>query len=310
MKDFVILADSTCDLSEEILKEFGVSDYMKAHAYFSDGRDFSVRLNWQELGREEFYKTLSGSKIQVTTSPASLGEYLAAFRAYAEKGYDILSMSLSSKISSTFEIASKAAEEIRKDFPDCRIYCFDSYRMSSAFGLIALYAYQMKNEGKSFDEIVNFIEEIKYRVHLMGPIDDLMFVAKRGRISKGKAIFGSFAGVKPMGDCNADGYVTILSKVKGIPKALDVTVEYVRRIATDIEDQFVIVSHSNREEYANTLKGMIEERLKPKKVFVTDSFMGSGANIGPGMIGVYFLGNKISDDMTLEKNTINEILGK
>ena len=205
VKDFVILADSTCDLSEEILEQFNVSDYIKAHAHFSDGRDFSVNLNWNEISREEFYKTLSDNKIQVTTSPASLGEYLDVFRAYAERGYDILSMSLSSKISSTFEIASNAAAEIQREFPDCKIYCFDSYRMSSAFGLIAIYAYHMKNEGKSLGEIVNVIENMKYNVHLMGPIDDLMFVAKRGRISKGKAIFGSLAGVKPMGDCNSDG---------------------------------------------------------------------------------------------------------
>lgn len=310
MKDFVILADSTCDISESILGEFGVSDYIKAHAYFSDGRDFQVNLNWNDMSCEEFYKTLSGDKIKVTTSPASLGEYINAFRAYAEKGVDILSLSLSSKISSTFEIASKAAEEIKKEFPDCRIYCFDSFRMSSAFGLIALYAYDMKNQGKSFDEIVDFIEEMKYRVHLIGPIDDLMFVAKRGRISKGKAIFGSFAGVKPMGDCNADGYVTVISKVKGISKALDASVEYVKRMATDIKDQFVVVSHSNREQYALELKKKIEESLNPKKVFLTDSYMGSGANIGPGMIGIYFLGDKVSDDMTLEKETMSAILGK
>lgn len=310
MKDFVILADSTCDLSEDILGYFGVCDYIKAHAYFSDGRDYAVDLNWSSISREEFYKTLSESNIQVTTSPASLGEYLDAFRSYAEKGYDILSMSLSSKISSTYQIASKAAQEIQEEFPDCRIYCLDSYRMSSAFGLIAIYAYNMKNEGKTFDEIVEAIEEMKYRVHLMGPIDDLMFVAKRGRISKGKAIFGSFAGVKPMGDCNPDGYVTVVSKVKGVPKALAATVEYVKRMAIDIEDQFVVVSHSNREEYANTLKTMIEDTLHPKKVFITDSFMGSGANIGPGMIGAYFLGNKVSEDMSVEKETMGAILGK
>jgi fatty acid-binding protein DegV len=81
-------------------------------------------------------------------------------------------------------------------------------------------------------------------------------------------------------------------------------------MATDVEEQFIVVSHSNREEYANTLKSMIEETLHPKKVFITDSYMGSGANIGPGMIGVYFLGDKVSEDMTFEKETINAILGK
>lgn len=126
----------------------------------------------------------------------------------------------------------------------------------------------------------------------------------------GKAIMGSFAGVKPMGDCNSEGYTTILTKVKGINKALDVTVQYVRETAVDIENQCVLVVHSDREAYANSLKDKLLAELSPKKVFVTDVFSGCGANIGPGMVGVYYLGNGISEDMAFEKDAMNKVLGK
>lgn len=144
----------------------------------------------------------------------------------------------------------------------------------------------------------------------MGPIDDLFFVARRGRITMGKAVMGSIAGVKPMGDCNEDGYTTVLANVRGIPQALEVTLKYVRETAVNIEDQYVLVIHSDREAYAKTLVERVEQELKPKKVFLTEVFSGCGANIGPGMVGVYYLGLPISEGMTAEKETMNRILGK
>jgi len=142
----------------------------------------------------------------------------------------------------------------------------------------------------------------------MGPIDDLMFVARRGRITMGKAIMGSFAGIKPMGDCNTDGYVTVISKAKGIKKALRTTVRYVAQTAKNIEDQYMIISHSDREEYALALKEQLEAAVKPKKVFVSDVFCLCGTNIGPGMVGVYYLGDDVSPDLLIEKRIIAKIM--
>lgn len=304
MKDFVIIADSTCDLSSELREQFGISDYIHGHVHFSDDRDFNTYLDWDLISRDDFYGALSNRKLKLSSSPASPEEYYEKFRGYAEKGYDILSMSLSSKISSTLESAKSAATRIMAEFPDCEIYCFDSFRMSGAFGLQVIYAHEMKADGKSMQEIVQWLEDNKRKFHQMGPIDDLMFVARRGRISTGKAIMGSFAGVKPMGDCSPDGYVTVLTKVKGIKKALDVTTEYVKLAATNIEDQYVMISHSNREAYAEALKEKIENELHPKKVFVSDVFPSCGTNIGPGMIGAYFIGEDISEECAKEKELI------
>ena len=95
-----------------------------------------------------------------------------------------------------------------------------------------------------------------------------------------------------------------------INKALDVTVAYVEKTATNIKDQYILVSHSDREEYALKLKEMLESTLSPKEVLISDVFSACGTNIGPGMVGVYFLGDPISADLEVEKNTINTILGK
>lgn len=308
MEKYIILADVTCDLSPEIREYFQIPDYIKGHVHFSDGRDFETTLDWSNISREDFYAALSNKKLEVSTAPASPEEYYLAFKKYAQEGYKILSVSISSKISSTYNVACGAAKRVQEELPEAEIYCFDSYKMSGAMGLQVIYAHILKNEGKSFREVIDWLESNKHRVHMMGPIDDLIFVARRGRITMGKAIMGSFAGVKPMGDCNRDGYVSVLGKVKGISKALDTTIQYVQQMSTDIQDQYLLISHSNRAAYAEKLKELAEEKLGAKKVFISDVFSGCGTNIGPGMVAVYFLGNDITDELTAEKAAMNTIL--
>lgn len=309
MKGFVILPDATCELNEEIRKEIGMLDYIPGHVSISDGRDLRTKLDWSEISREDYYKALSNKKLKVTTAPPSPAEFYDAFEKYAKEDIGVISISLSSKISATYNFAKNAAEEVKSNYPNAKIYCLDSYRMSGGIALLTLYAFMMKNEGKSFDEIVEWLESNKNRVHQMGPIDDLIFIARRGRISMGKAIFGSFAGVKPMGDCNAEGYTTVLTKAKGINKALDITVKYVEATATDIENQSIIIVHSDRELYANNLKEKLQA-LNPKKIYLTDVFAACGGNIGPGMVGVYYFGEPISEDLSREKETMSKIIGK
>lgn len=308
MDKYIILTDVTCDLSEEIRGEFGMEDYIRGHIHFSDDRDFATTLDWSNITREEFYKALSNRKLQVNTAPASPEEYYLIFKKYAEAGVAILSISISSKISSTYNVAVGAAQRVKEEHPDCKIYCFDSYKMSGAQGLLVMYALYLQQQGKSFDEVIAWLEDNKHKVHQMGPIDDLIVVARRGRITMGKAIMGNFAGVKPMGDCSRDGYVSVLAKVKGINKALDVTVRYVDKMATGLDDQFVLISHTNREAYAMKLKELLETQTNVKKVYVSDVFSGCGTNIGPGMVAVYFMGEEISEDLSVEKDTITALL--
>ena len=310
MKKFIILTDVTCDLSSEIREQFGITDYVHGHIHFSDNRDFKTQLDWNTISRKDFYAALSNRQMKVSTAPASPEEYYEIFRSYAQQGYDILSMSISGKISSTYNVACGAAARVREEYPDCTIYCLDSLKMSGSLGLLVMYAHKLQSEGKTMQEIIDWLEVYKHRVHQMGPIDDLMFIARRGRISTGKAIMGSFAGVKPMGDNNADGYVSVLTKAKGMKKALDITVAYVREAAVDLESQYVLIAHSNREEYAMQLKEKLEASLNAKQVLVTNVFDGSGTNIGPGMIAAYFIGNDISEGNEAEKELMARITAK
>ena len=308
MNPYIILTDVTCDLSPAIREQFGITDYVHGHVSISDGRELVTTLDWSNISREDFYTCLGDRRMQVSTAPASPEEYYEHFKKYAEAGTDIISISISSKISSTYNVAVGAAERVRAEYPERRIICVDSLRMSGSMGILVCYAHELQREGKTLDEVVDWLENNRMRVHQMGPIDDLIFVARRGRISMGKAIMGSFAGVKPMGDCNRDGYVTVLTKAKGMKKALNATVAYIREVAADVQDQYLLVVHSNREEYAMTLKEKLEKELAPKQVLVSDSYSASGTNIGPGMVGVYFLGDEVSEELTREREIMTRVM--
>ena len=304
MKNYVIIPDVTCDLSEEIRNHFKLEEYIRSYVHINN-ESMRTTLDWDNISREDFYKTLANKKNKVSSAVTSPEEYYLIFKKYAEANTDIISMSLSSKVSSAYSIAESAANRIRKEFPECNIYCFDSCRISGSFGLLVAYACEMRNNGSSFEEVIAWLEENKHRVHQMGPIDDLTFAARRGQISSGKAIMGNLVGVKPMGDLNTDGYVTVLSKVKGIKKALDVAATYVALCATEPENQYIFIMHSDRENLAYALKERLEAKIKYKKIFISDVFCGCGANIGPGMVCAYFLGEPISEGCVKEKQLLN-----
>lgn len=312
MEKYIILADITCDLAREVRELVGMEDYIKGHISITDGgvtKDYKTDLDWEELERDYFYASIDNTKVKVVTSPPNLDEYIDKFTKYVKEGYAVLSMSISSKISGTYDFSCVAARKVLESYPEAKIYCFDSLRMSGAFGMLTMYAHMLKQEGKSYEELIEWLEANKNRVHQMGPIDDLIVIARRGRITMGKAIFGSFAGVKPMGDCNADGYVTVITKAKGIRKAFDLTVEYVKRTAVAPEDNYAIVSHTDREQYAVDLA----EKLSAvgfKRVFISESFAGNATNIGTGMIGVYYFGDEVSPELERERAVMAEITGK
>ena len=309
MCKYIILPDVTCDLSPEIREYFGLTDYI--HGYVNiDGEEKPTTLDWENVKRDEFYKKLESKKHTISSAASSPEEDYRIFKKYAEDGYDIISMSISSKISVTYNTASGAARKVASEHPERKIVCIDTLRMSGSFGLLVAYACALKKEGKSFDEVVDWLLENRHKVHQMGPIDDLTFVARRGKISKGKAIFGNLIGIKPMGDSNTDGYVTVLAKVKGVEKALNVTVEYLKSMAVDIENNYVFVMHSDREKYANQLSEKIRSAVNCKGVFVSDVYSGCGTNIGPGMISCYFMGEPVSEDSSKEKDALNAAIEK
>lgn len=306
-KTFVILPDVTCDLSEEIRKEFDI-EFIKGHYKTPDGQDRVADLTWGDTTSEEFYKQLKLAPNDFATSPPNVQECADAFEERVKNGYGVLALSISSGISGTYNFMVEAAKQVKEKYPDAHIRVIDSMRFSSGFGIIAIYASLLRSEGKTIDEVADWIEENKNRVHQAGWLDDLSFVAKKGRITQAKAFFGTLAGVKPIGEFDYNGLVTSIGKAKGEKQAYKALIGYIGKTIENPGEQIILIATSDRKKQAEVYKAMIEENFHPKAIYVNGVFPSCGINVGPGLMAAYYLGKPISEGLEEERKILTALL--
>lgn len=308
MAEFVILSDMGCDLNKELRERFLVEDYLKGVLYLPDGKETKADLDWSNFTPTEYFNSMKSKKVVYKTAAPTLGDTESLFEKYLKKGKDILSVSMSSALSCTYQNCVNTAKELVEKYPERKIVCVDSLRYSTSLALILALAGEKKKEGASIEETASFIESIKHKVHQMGPMDDLFFLCKTGRISNFKALFGSLIGVNPLADFNRKGLSEVLAKAKGKKSALDVTVKYIEKTIVNPSEQIIFIAHSNREEVAKVLAEKIKEKFNPKEIIINTVGMSCGANIGPGLCAAFYLGEEISENNEIEKTIITEIM--
>ena len=306
MKSFVILADATCDLSEEFQREYDIG-VIPGHIELPDGTEIPSFLKWEKYSREDFYAALKKNPNGYSTSPANVAEFSAAMEPYAAENVGVLLLTISSGISGAFNFASQAREELLRKYPSAEIRIVDSMRFGPGFGLMAVYASMLRSQGKTLAETAQWLEDNKNRFHQAGWLDDLSFVAKKGRITQPKAFFGTLAGVKPIGEFDYNGLTTVLGKVKGAKTAYSVLLGYMEATIENPEEQIIFIAQTNRLPQAMEYKKMIEEKFRPKAVFVNDVFPSCGINIGPGLMAAYYMGKPISKDLSEERALFDKL---
>ncbi len=307
MKNYVIIADGTCDLSEEMLKQYEITPVL-GHIHLPDGSEISQFLSWKDYGREDFYNKLKKNPNGYSTSPANPEMFAQVFEGFAKRGVDMLVMTMSSTMSGTYNFACKGREQVLAKYPDVKISVIDSLRFGPGYGLMAVDAAKLKAQGKTFEEVNAYLEENKCRYHQAGWLDDLSFVAKKGRVNHAAAFMGTLVGIKPLGEFDYNGMTTVLGKAKGPKKAYAALLKYIEATIEDAGEQTVFIAQTNRLPQAEQYKKLIEERIKPREVIITDVFPGSGINIGPGLMAAYYRGKPISKDLSEEKALMNKLL--
>ncbi len=307
MRDFVILPDVTCDLSDALRAEFNIG-FLNGHLRFPDGHETPGFLDWGDMSSEEFYKQLKAHPNDFSTSPPNTDECCEIFKSYAEKGIDILTLTISSQLSGTYNFVKNACDATAEKYPDIRIRCIDSRRFSSGCGLMAIYASILRSEGKDVDEVADWLEQNKNRIHQAGWLDELSFVAKKGRISHAKALFGTLAGVKPIGEFDYNGLTTALAKAKGEKQGFKVLIEYIKRTIENPEDQIILIATSDRKKQAEIYRELIEKEIHPKKLYMNSVYPSCGINVGPGLMAAYYLGKPISVGLDEERKILTELL--
>ncbi len=303
MQNFVIVADATCDLSPELQSQYGI-EVIAAHVIYPGKKEAEPFYSWDAATRDAFYEDLKRNPTGYSTSPANLQQFADKFETYASQGIPVLAMTISSGISGAYGFACKAREQLIQTYPDAQIYVLDSLRFGPGFGLMAMYASMMRTEGKTARETFDWLEANKNRFHQAGWLDDLSFVAKKGRITHSKAFFGTLAGIKPIGEFDYNGLTTVIGKAKGAKAAYALLLDYIAATIDNPREQIIVIAQTARYPQAVEYKRLIEERFAPKSVFISDVLPPCGINIGPGLMAAYYVGKPITKGLVSEREII------
>lgn len=303
MRQFDILADTGCDLTEALQQKYDIR-LIPGHLRLPGGSEALAYPRWDLFEKDAFYADLKRRPSEYTTAPPNVAEIARALEQSAERGRDALLLTISSGISGTFNFALQARKQVLEKYPDMTIRCVDSLRFGPGQGLMTVRAALLRADGADLDATAAWLEDNKNRYHQAGWLDDLSFVAKKGRITHPKAFFGTLAGVKPIGEFDYNGLTTVIGKVKGAQKAYEVLLRYIAGTVEKPEEQTFFIAQTNRLPQAETFKRLIEERFHPREVLIQDVHSFCGVNIGPGLMAAYYVGKPISSDLSAERELL------
>ncbi len=288
MKNFVITADSNSDLLDEYIKEKKIG--IIPHYYDLEGITYGDEIN---LTPKEFYDKMRGG-LMPTTMASNPEVIRKTFQGYIDQGLDVLHISFSSALSGGCSNVVSGANEICEENPGAKIIVLDTLNASMGEGMFVMKAVQMKEEGKTIDEIASWLEEHKQEFCVYFTVDDLKHLHRGGRISKTTAIIGSMINIKPILYVNPDGQLVAKSTARGRKKSLStICNDMIEKMGKykDTDDP-ICIAHGDAREDADFLADMIRETLPNRKIIINYVSPSIGAHSGPGAIGLCFMGEK------------------
>ena len=286
MSKFVITADSTVDLPKAFLEEKQVP--VVSLSYIIDGATYK---DGEGLTSKEFYDKIREGAMP-TTSQVNPEQARDLFEPILKEGTDILHIAFTSGLSGTYNSCRIAAEELCEEYPDRKIVVVDSLCAASGGGMLLYKAIELKEQGKSFDEIVTWVEENKLHVCHDVTVDDLFHLHRGGRVSKASAVVGTIIKIKPIIHVNDEGKLIVIGKERGRKKALQTLVERMEEKSQGFENDIVMITHGDALEDAEYVKGLIQDKFGITNIMINPLGTVIGSHTGPGVIALFYMGNR------------------
>lgn len=278
-KRVIITADSTCDLSAEIIEKLGVTiiplGITMGDKTYTDGVDVTP---------DDLFEYFNTTGELAKTSAVSVGTYLDIFSKFTEEGCEVVHLSLGANISSSHQNSKIAAVDLDG------VYSVDTKSLCTGSGLLVFKACEMRDAGKPADVIAAELEAIKDKVHTTFIIDTLTYLAKGGRCSSVVALGANLLSIKPSLEMK-NGIIGVSKKYRG--KLEIAQKQYIRDLLSDndnIDLDRVIISHSGiPQERIDAIKDMVASYADFKEVYVTRAGCTISAHCGPKTITVMYM---------------------
>ena len=281
--NFKIITDSCCDLTADMIRELDLG--IATLSVEMDGRAYLEG----EMTPVELYNHQRNGKMPKTSAVNPDG-WAAAIRPALENGLDALVLAFSSALSTTYQSAVIAAEELREEFPRRKIIVIDSLCAAVGLGLLVHTAAGLRNQGKTLEEVAAWVEEHKLNVCHWVTVEDLMHLKRGGRVSAATAVVGTMLNIKPIIRVDNEGKLENCAKCRGRKAALNHLLD---RMAESFDPDLcdtVFVGHGDCAADAEYLANSVKERFGVKHVYI--NYIGAvvGAHTGPGVATVFFFG--------------------
>ena len=289
MSEYVLITDSSADLSQEMVQELGVT--VLPLSFTIQGKIYRNYPDNREMDLPLFYDMLRAGEL-ATTSAVNVAEYTQAVEPILQEGKDVLILAFSSGLSSTYQASVLAAEELREKYPDRKIYTVDTLCASLGQGLLVYLAAQEQRKGKSIEEVRDWAEETKLHLCHQFTVDDLHFLKRGGRISATTAVVGSMLQIKPVLHVDNEGHLINIGKARGRQASLKALVDKMEKTVTEEGRKTVFISHGDCRKDAVTVADMVRERFGTQDIRI--NFVGPviGAHSGPGTLALFYLGTE------------------
>ena len=284
MTNYQIITDSGCDLPNDLLEKLNVKKVSLSVLFQDQTRPDSV-----DEGIKEFYDGLRAGDI-VTTSAVNPEGWKGVIEPAFEAGQDALVLAFSSGLSTTYQSAVIAAEELMEQYPDRKAYVVDTLCASLGEGLLVSYACRKRDEGMALESLRDWVEENKLTLCHWFTVDDLMFLKRGGRVSAATAVVGTMLQIKPVLHVDDEGHLINVAKARGRKAAIDALAKKTCELGEGFDNETMFISHGDCLEDAQYLAGILKERCGVKHVHINHVGAVIGSHAGPGVLALFFLG--------------------
>lgn len=292
MREYVILTDSCSDMFTTLREKYNV-EYIPMHMMYK-GKEIPASLDWGEYFTQRELWDQIETKVYLKTSQINESEFTERFEEYLKAGKDVLYIACSSALSQSVNSARLAKEVLLEKYPEAKIYAIDSLNACKGEGLMTIIASKMRSEGKTIDEVADWVETNKLNVHQWCTVDDLGYFKRAGRVTGAAAFFGGILQVKPIIVSDAKGHNAPITKVKGRKAAIKALVDATKEHIINPEEQTLYVAHGDCPDAAEEFARQLKEAVNPKDIYI--DWLGPiiGGSAGEGTLAVFFVGTEVT----------------
>lgn len=285
MSNYVIFTDSCCDVSPELLAQWGVPYANMTFTFDGEDKEYIST----DISNKEFYDRMR-SGAHARTAAINADAFIRAFTPILEEGKDILYVAFSSGLSTTVNNANMAAQELQETYPDRKIVIVDTLAASAGGGLMVYMALEKQKAGATLEENAAYLKELVPQHCIWFIVDDLEYLKRGGRVSPLVAFAGGLLGIKPVLQMDSEGHLVKVGTARGRKKAIEALAAKYAELSYEEKNTPIFISHADCQEDAQQLVDILEQKHGGKVTLLSQIGPVIGSHAGPGTIALFFVG--------------------